>query len=136
MKAVRTREENLDELKRRRKNLLGKADAAEKKLSKMSPEHKQLTMQTSLLYKLREDIRAMDSEIMTEEAALSDFKRQSAREWMGTKFGGLLECCEKGTVSASTSQSLHRAHFSKDRGGIWEAHHGCKCISLHSRSHH
>lgn len=38
MKAVRTREENLDELKRRRKGVIAKADSAEKKLSRMSPE--------------------------------------------------------------------------------------------------
>ena len=38
MKAVRTREENLDDLRRRRKNIYSKADSAEKKLSKMSPE--------------------------------------------------------------------------------------------------
>ena len=38
MKAVRTQEESLDELRRRRKALNAKADAAEKKLSKMSPE--------------------------------------------------------------------------------------------------
>ncbi|KAG8898079.1 hypothetical protein FRC00_003382, partial [Tulasnella sp. 408] len=35
MKAVRTREENLDELKRRRKQVGTKAEAADKKLSKM-----------------------------------------------------------------------------------------------------
>lgn len=38
MKAVRTREEDLDELKRRRKNVIAKAESAEKKLSRMSPE--------------------------------------------------------------------------------------------------
>lgn len=38
MKAVRTREENLDELKKRRKAVAAKADSAERKLTKMSPE--------------------------------------------------------------------------------------------------
>ena len=38
MKAVRSREENLDELRRRRRNVVSKADAADKKLSKMGPE--------------------------------------------------------------------------------------------------
>jgi hypothetical protein len=38
MKAVRTREENLDEMRKRRKNTISRADTAEKKLSKMSPE--------------------------------------------------------------------------------------------------
>lgn len=38
MKNVRTREENLDELKRRKRNVASKAEAADKKLSRMSPE--------------------------------------------------------------------------------------------------
>lgn len=38
MKAVRTYEESLDELRKRRKAVSAKADAAERKLSKMSPE--------------------------------------------------------------------------------------------------
>jgi len=38
MKAVRSREEALDELKRRRKTVGSKCDAAEKKLAKTAPE--------------------------------------------------------------------------------------------------
>ena len=38
MKAVRTKEENLDELKKKRKAVAAKADSAEKKLTKMNPE--------------------------------------------------------------------------------------------------
>ena len=38
MKEIRTREENLDDLRRRRKNVMIKADAAEKKLNKMGSE--------------------------------------------------------------------------------------------------
>ncbi|KAJ3798305.1 hypothetical protein GGU11DRAFT_704165 [Lentinula aff. detonsa] len=98
MKGIRSREEALDELKRRRKALISKADTAEKKLSKMSPEHKNLGMQTDTLNRLRDEIRAMDSEIMSDEAALSDYKRSKTRAWMGLKFGGLLEWCEKGTI--------------------------------------
>lgn len=103
LKAIRTREESWDDLKRRRRTVLRKADDAEKKLSKMNPEHKNLVMQTDTLNRLREEIRMMDSEIMTEEAALGDFKRTATRMWMGLKFGGLLECCEKGTVSTFSS---------------------------------
>jgi len=64
----------------------------------MNPEHKNLGMQTDLLNRLRDEIRLMDSDIMSEEAALGDFKRTASRMWVGLKFGGLLECCEKGTV--------------------------------------
>ena len=99
MKAVRTREENLDELKRRRRSVISDADSAERKLSKMNPENKNLQQQTDLLNRLRDEIRQMDADIAAEEASLGDFKRSSVRAWMGRKFGGLLECCEKGVVS-------------------------------------
>ncbi|TFK84965.1 hypothetical protein K466DRAFT_495610, partial [Polyporus arcularius HHB13444] len=98
MKAVRTREEKLDELKRRRRSVISDADSAERKLSKMNPENKNLQQQTDLLNSLRDQIRQMDADIAAEEASLGDFKRSSVRGWMGRKFGGLLECCEKGAV--------------------------------------
>ena len=98
MKAVRTREENLDALKRRRRSLISDAEAADRKLNKMAPENKNLVQQTEHVNRLREEIRQMDSEIMAEEANLGDFKRATVRQWMGTKFGSLMECCEKGTV--------------------------------------
>jgi len=106
LKAIRTREEALEELKRRRRTLMRKAEDAEKKLSKMSPEHKNLGMQTETLNRLRDEIRSMDSEIMTEEAALGDFKRTTTRTCMGLKFGGLLECCEKGAIVAEFGKML------------------------------
>ncbi|PFH49461.1 hypothetical protein AMATHDRAFT_63163 [Amanita thiersii Skay4041] len=99
LKAVRTREEALGELKRRRRNVASSADSADKRLSKMSPEHKNLVQQQETLARLRNEIRALDTEIMAEEAALSDFKRSQTRLWMGLKFGGLLECSEKGTIA-------------------------------------
>lgn len=100
LKAVRTREENLDDLKRRRKSLQSNADSADRKLSKMSAENKNFQAQADALNKLRDDIRTMDTEIMTEEASLGDFKRSSAKNCMGIKFGALMECCEKGYVSS------------------------------------
>ena len=96
MKQVRTREENLDELKKRRKSLVSKADSADKKLSKMSGDHKNFQAQADALNRLREEIRGMDTEILYEEASLADFKRANAKTWMGIKFGALAECCEKG----------------------------------------
>ncbi|KAH7929162.1 hypothetical protein BV22DRAFT_1029783 [Leucogyrophana mollusca] len=106
LKAVRTREENLDELRRRRKRVSANAESAEKKLNKMSPEHKNLTQQTDALNKLRDEIRSMDSEIMQEEADLGDFKRKCARNWMTLKFGGLVECCEKGVIAGDIGRSI------------------------------
>ena len=101
MKSVRTREEALDELRRRRRRVGASAEAAEKKLNKMSPEHKNLGAQTDILNRLREEMRAIDGEIVREEAELGDYKRKCARDWMGFKFGGLVECCENGVVRAS-----------------------------------
>ncbi|KAJ7182852.1 hypothetical protein C8R43DRAFT_868755 [Mycena crocata] len=106
LKAIRTREEALDELKRRRKAALARADSAEKKLNKMGPEHKNLASQTDVLNQLQAQIRSMDSEIMTEEAALGDFKRSSARSLMGLKFGGLMELSEKGCVVAEVGRGV------------------------------
>ena len=105
MKAVRTREENLDALKAKRKTVASQAESAEKKLNKMSPENKNLQTQTELLVKLRDEIREMDSDILAEEASLGDFKRDATRQWMTLKFGGLQELCEKGTVRVSFSNN-------------------------------
>ncbi|KAK0451422.1 uncharacterized protein EV420DRAFT_1646172 [Desarmillaria tabescens] len=98
MKSIRAREEALDDLKRKRKVIVGKAETAERKLSKMSPEHKNLAMQTDTLNQLRDQIRSLDSDIMTGEASLGDFKRSTTRSMMGLKFGGLLELSEKGVI--------------------------------------
>ncbi|KAH9918048.1 Eisosome component PIL1-domain-containing protein [Fomitopsis serialis] len=100
MKSVRTREERLDELRRRRKSLAAEAESAEKKLSKMGPDSKNLQTQMDHLNKLREEIRIMDTDIMAEEASLSDYKRSTSKAWLGYKFGGLVECCEKGIIIA------------------------------------
>jgi hypothetical protein len=98
LKAIRTREESLDDLERRRRSILRKAEDADKKLSKMSPDSKYYTMQTETLNRLQDDVRILDSDIMSEEAALDKFKRSATKVWMGLKFGGLVECCQKGTV--------------------------------------
>lgn len=98
MKQVRTREENLEELKKQRKSLLSKAYSADKKLSKMNGEHKNFQSQADALNRLREEIRGMDAEILQEEASLADLKRTNARSWMSIKLGALAECCEKGLI--------------------------------------
>lgn len=129
LKAIRTKEEALDELKRRRRTVARKADDADKKLSKMSPEHKNLAIQTDLLNRLRDEIRTLDSDIMTEEAALADFKRTSTRMWMGLKFGGLSEMCEKGTVRVACLV-LYYAHHSSACCRVWKNDHwseSCEC---------
>lgn len=75
-KRIRAREEALAELRRRRRETGNKAENAEKKLAKMGPENKSLPQQTDLLERLRQEMRQMDTEIVTEESKLGDFKRQ------------------------------------------------------------
>lgn len=55
-------------------------------------------MQTDILHKLRDEIRQLDTEIMTEEAKLGDFKRSTTRSFMGLKFGGMMELSQRGTI--------------------------------------
>jgi hypothetical protein len=103
MKNIRTREEGLDDMKRRRKTLYGRLDAAEKKLSKMGPENKNLQLQTELVNGLREELRQMDGDILVEEAANSDFKRACCKDFLGVKFAGLVELGQKAQVRSFTS---------------------------------
>jgi hypothetical protein len=98
MKTVRTQEENLDLLRNRRKGVASKADAAERKLTKLDAGQKDSAAQSVLLESLRNSMRELDSEIMTGEAKLGDLKRTLAQFWMTLKFGGLEECCRKGIV--------------------------------------
>jgi hypothetical protein len=64
----------------------------------MNQENKSINEQTDLLTRLREEMRYLDTEIMNEEARLGDFKRQTSKDFLALKFGGLLESAQKATV--------------------------------------
>ena len=98
LKVIRTKEEALDNLKRCRRNARRKAKNVDKKLSKMGPDSKNLATQKESLVHLQEEIRKMDAGVMYEETSLNDFKKTATKAWMGLKFGGLVQCCQKGTV--------------------------------------
>jgi hypothetical protein len=98
MKEVRQREDDFKELKQLRRILGIKMDAAEKRVSKLEPEHKNFESQSEVLAGLRKEVEDMDISILSEEAELGDFKRKAARDWMELKLGGLGECTTKGTV--------------------------------------
>ncbi|KAF8749213.1 Eisosome component PIL1 [Rhizoctonia solani] len=98
MKSIRSREEDLDEMKRRKRNVDNKADGADKKLAKMSPEHKSRMAQVELLNELKEEGRRLEIDIVNEEAAIGDYKRRATREFLGLKFAGMVELAEKTTV--------------------------------------
>ena len=97
LKALRTRVEDLDNLKRERRTIHRKVEDLERQLER-SPEHKNISLRTEALNGFLEELREMNLVIKAEEAALGDFKRTSTKMWMGLKFGGLVECCEKGAV--------------------------------------
>ncbi|TFK50296.1 hypothetical protein OE88DRAFT_1631130 [Heliocybe sulcata] len=106
MKSVRTREESLLALHRRHKALQSKCESADKKLSKMNPENKNLQAQMDVINKLREEIKEVEGEILAEEAALGDYKRTEVKEWMGTQFGGIGECGEVAVLIAHYGKLL------------------------------
>lgn len=56
-KAIRTKDEEFEELKKRRRAVGRNAETAERKLQKMGPENKNLPSQTELLERLREEMR-------------------------------------------------------------------------------
>ena len=98
MKFVQSRQKALVDLRRRRRDVGTSAEAAKKKLKKMSPEHKDFGVRTIDFNTREVEMAFMDKEIARQEAELGDYKRKCARDWMGFKFGGLVECCEKGIV--------------------------------------
>ncbi|KAG8937207.1 hypothetical protein FRC03_000316 [Tulasnella sp. 419] len=106
MKDVRTREENFDELKRRRRNVGSKADGVEKKLSKMPAEHKHRQTQTALFAQLTEEMRVLDDDIRLEEARIGDYKRRTTKEWMDIKYGSTLEVGLKFIVVGDHGKAL------------------------------
>ncbi|KZO91214.1 hypothetical protein CALVIDRAFT_362283 [Calocera viscosa TUFC12733] len=106
LKGIRTREEALDDAKKRRRNLIGKAEAAQKRLSKMGQENKQLQQQTELLSSLRHEIAQLDGFIYNEEAGIMDFKRRTTKDIMVLKFGGLSELAEKITIVGTLGKDL------------------------------
>lgn len=110
LKAIRTRVENLDDLKRQQRTISRKAEETERHLRTMEPTHRNFSSRVDAYNNFRGAVREMNLAIKLEEAALSDFKRTSTKIWMGLKFGGLVECCEKGAVR--TFFPLLSFHFS------------------------
>ena len=99
----------------------------------------ELARNPAVQQRLRDEIRQMDSDILAEEANLGDYKRATVRSWMGRKFGGLLECCEKGSVRPFPLIIVYRAmyrHGSADRRRAGEACHHGTSFPLHFQRIH
>lgn len=89
-KQLRTREEKFSQLKKNKDTLQGKIDSAEKKLAKMSPEHKDLGTWTQKLSDLRKEMLNMESSVMHEDAAIGDYRRQTARSAVSHQVSNLI----------------------------------------------
>lgn len=98
MKAVRTREESLDELQRRRRRTAASVESIKKKLTRMNQETKAFGAQMDALSTSCEDMRNLDAKIAHERSMIVVFKRKCTKNWLTLKFGGLAECCEKGMI--------------------------------------
>jgi hypothetical protein len=71
----------------------------------MNQENKAFGAQMYALNLAGEDMRDLDAKIANEETTIGAFKRKCTRNWLTLKFGGLAECCEKGTVCSTVQQS-------------------------------
>ncbi|KAH9816312.1 Eisosome component PIL1-domain-containing protein [Melampsora americana] len=97
-KSIRMREENLTALKKNKDTVQGKIVTLEKKITKMSTENKDLPALTSKLQEFRSEFVSLEHSVSSEEARLSDFKRDTVREGMGLRLGAMLELAEKMTI--------------------------------------
>lgn len=105
-KRIRTREEELDDVKKRRKALAGKIESAEKKLAKMNTENKNLPQQTQLLESFRQQASELDVEVLNSEAVLWDYKRATTKTALGYKFCSLVEYAEKVSIVGEMGKLL------------------------------
>ena len=128
LEAMAKKGESLDNLKQRRKTTHQKAEETAHQLNKMNPDNKYYSMHAEALKRLRKDVRKFDEDIRLEETILIDHKQTATRVWMRLKFGGLQECCEKGSVSifsclSSSLSSSYSFYLHLDRGQIWQVGH-------------
>ncbi|KAG2050437.1 hypothetical protein BDR06DRAFT_960247 [Suillus hirtellus] len=98
MKAVRTREESLDILQRRRRRTAASVESIRKKLTRMNQETKAFHAQMDALNISCKAMRNLDAKIAHEQSTIVAFKRKCTKNWLTLKFGGLAECCEKGVI--------------------------------------
>lgn len=105
-KQLRTREEKFSQLKKNKDTLQGKIDSAEKKLSKMSPEHKDLATWTQKLSDLRNEMVGMENSVFNEEAAIGDYRRQTARSAVSHQLAALCQLGEKMTIIGELGKLL------------------------------
>ncbi|KAG0704019.1 hypothetical protein DFH29DRAFT_874115 [Suillus ampliporus] len=103
---VRTREESLNDLHRRRRRNAASVESIKKKLTRMNQETKAFGAQMDALNIACEHMRDLDAKIAHEESTIGAFKRKCTKNWLSLKFGGLAECCEKGMIVAEIGKRM------------------------------
>ncbi|KAG2129136.1 hypothetical protein DEU56DRAFT_915258 [Suillus clintonianus] len=99
MKAVRTREESLHDLQRRRWCTAASLESIKKKLTRMN--HTKVFVDHFMQGHAR-----FGCKIAHEQSTIAVFKRKCTKNWLTLKFRGLAEYCEKGMVC-----SVRRANY-------------------------
>ncbi|KAG2139289.1 hypothetical protein DEU56DRAFT_325739 [Suillus clintonianus] len=99
MKAVRTREESLHDLQRRRWCTAASVESIKKKLTRMN--HTKAFVDHFMQGHAR-----FGCKIAHEQSTITVFKRKCTKNWLTLKFRGLAEYCEKGMVC-----SVRRANY-------------------------
>ncbi|GAA6031723.1 hypothetical protein JCM8097_001953 [Rhodosporidiobolus ruineniae] len=105
-KEIRSKEEALSALKKTRDSLAGRIEAAERKVSKMKEENKDLPNAKQRLRDMQQEMIGLENSVLTEETALGDFKRSATREALSLKLGALLELAEKTVIVAELGKLI------------------------------
>lgn len=87
-KSLRSKEEAFSTLKKNKDSLQNKIDSTEKKLTKMSPENKDLANVSNRLAELKAEMVGMENAVVNDEAAVGDFRRQQSRAALLHKVSG------------------------------------------------
>lgn len=84
-KAIRTREESLAMLKRKRDSLASSIESQEKKVGRMKEEHRDLPVAAERLREMRQEMIGTENTVTNEETRLADYKRTTTREALSLK---------------------------------------------------
>lgn len=72
----------------------------------MSSENKDLPTLTTRLQEFRSELISLEQSVSSEEARLSDFKRDTVRDGLGLRLGAMLELAEKMTIICELGKML------------------------------
>lgn len=99
-KIIRTKEEQLIDLRSKYRTLCTRIESVERKLAKMGPENKELPKTTSMLSELRAESSTMQLSIAKDQASLEDFKRSAMHSALGNKAAALTHLADQLAIMA------------------------------------